>query len=202
MHWCRRFAPWSTAKCICRLVHHTRSCGTGILLGGPYPKSTPVPHSPSLSHVSVPSPPPPPTHTHTAMDLRVGLAAVAKGCPSLLRPLHSSPPSLPPHPHTPSHTYMIASPPAPPPLPASLFATCCGPPQVDPRVAGLAAAVRGAGMQAGIALKPATPAELVLPYVEAGLIDMVSGGCWTELVVEGLGEEGTGGRGGSWCCLM
>jgi hypothetical protein len=30
-------------------------------------------------------------------------------------------------------------------------------------------------MQAGIALKPATPAELVLPDVEAGLIDMVRG---------------------------
>ena len=30
--------------------------------------------------------------------------------------------------------------------------------------------------QAGIALKPQTPVELVIPYVEAGLIDMVCRG--------------------------
>jgi hypothetical protein len=29
--------------------------------------------------------------------------------------------------------------------------------------------------QVGIALKPQTPVELVMPYVEAGLLDMVSG---------------------------
>lgn len=42
-----------------------------------------------------------------------------------------------------------------------------------PAVAELCAAVRAAGMQAGIALKPSTPAELVLPYVKQGLLDLV-----------------------------
>ncbi|KAI8473494.1 MAG: Ribulose-phosphate 3-epimerase-like protein [Monoraphidium minutum] len=42
-----------------------------------------------------------------------------------------------------------------------------------PAVVELAQAVRAAGMQAGIALKPATPVELVFPYVEAGLLDLV-----------------------------
>ncbi|KXZ54045.1 hypothetical protein GPECTOR_5g154 [Gonium pectorale] len=40
-------------------------------------------------------------------------------------------------------------------------------------VADLCAGVRRAGMHAGIALKPATPVELVVPYVAAGLVDMV-----------------------------
>lgn len=34
-------------------------------------------------------------------------------------------------------------------------------------------AVREAGMHCGIAIKPATPAELLLPYIDAGLVDMV-----------------------------
>eukprot|EP00983_Pelagomonas_calceolata_P002351 79561-Pelagomonas_calceolata.AAC.5 len=34
-------------------------------------------------------------------------------------------------------------------------------------------AVKAAGMHCGIALKPATSPELVFPYVEAGLVDMV-----------------------------
>ena len=42
-------------------------------------------------------------------------------------------------------------------------------------VAAIAAAA-AAGMQVGIALKPATPAELVLPYLQQGLLDMVGGG--------------------------
>lgn len=42
-----------------------------------------------------------------------------------------------------------------------------------PRVVEVAKAVRDAGMQAGIALKPQTPVELVYPYVQAGLLDMV-----------------------------
>ena len=33
--------------------------------------------------------------------------------------------------------------------------------------------VRQAGMYVGIALKPGTPAEAVVPYVEQGLVDMV-----------------------------
>lgn len=45
-----------------------------------------------------------------------------------------------------------------------------------PDVCALAAAVRAAGMQVGIALKPQTPAELAAPYVEAGLVDMVRRG--------------------------
>lgn len=44
-------------------------------------------------------------------------------------------------------------------------APCCG--------SQVCHAVRGAGMHCGIALKPATPAELVFPYVDAGLVDMV-----------------------------
>ena len=34
-------------------------------------------------------------------------------------------------------------------------------------------AVKASGMYCGIALKPATAAELVCPYVDAGLVDMV-----------------------------
>ena len=47
----------------------------------------------------------------------------------------------------------------------------------DPRrteaVAKLAAAVREAGMHAGVALRPSTPVEAVMPYLEAGDFDMV-----------------------------
>lgn len=42
-----------------------------------------------------------------------------------------------------------------------------------PAVTVLCDAVRAAGMHCGIAIKPATPAELLLPYVDAGLVDMV-----------------------------
>lgn len=40
-------------------------------------------------------------------------------------------------------------------------------------VAAVCRAARGAGMHAGLAIKPGTPAELAGPYVEAGLVDMV-----------------------------
>ena len=43
---------------------------------------------------------------------------------------------------------------------------------VDPRVRALVERVRAAGMRAGIALKPATPAEALVPYVDAGLVDL------------------------------
>lgn len=36
--------------------------------------------------------------------------------------------------------------------------------------------IRELGMYAGIALKPSTPEEAVYPYVDAGLVDLVS---WT-----------------------
>jgi ribulose-phosphate 3-epimerase len=44
--------------------------------------------------------------------------------------------------------------------------------QVDPRVRALVERVRALGMRAGIAIKPATPAEALFPYVDAGLVDM------------------------------
>lgn len=34
--------------------------------------------------------------------------------------------------------------------------------------------VRAAGMKVGVALKPQTPAELLMPYLQKGLLDMVS----------------------------
>lgn len=43
---------------------------------------------------------------------------------------------------------------------------------VDPRVRALVERVRAAGMRAGIAIKPATSAEALFPYVDAGLVDM------------------------------
>jgi ribulose-phosphate 3-epimerase len=43
---------------------------------------------------------------------------------------------------------------------------------VDPRVRALVERIRAAGMRAGIAIKPATPAEALFPYVDAGLVDM------------------------------
>lgn len=42
-----------------------------------------------------------------------------------------------------------------------------------PDVVSLCQEVREAGMYVGIALKPGTPAEAVVPYVEQGLVDMV-----------------------------
>ncbi|GBF91932.1 ribulose-phosphate 3-epimerase [Raphidocelis subcapitata] len=45
--------------------------------------------------------------------------------------------------------------------------------EAHPAVADVARAVRAAGMEVGIALKPETAVELVMPYVEAGLVDMV-----------------------------
>lgn len=42
-----------------------------------------------------------------------------------------------------------------------------------PAVVDVCKAVRAAGMHCGIALKPATPVSLVLPYIDAGLVDMV-----------------------------
>lgn len=45
--------------------------------------------------------------------------------------------------------------------------------EAHPAVMEMCEAVRAAGMKAGIALKPATPAELVLPYLQKGLLDMV-----------------------------
>jgi len=44
---------------------------------------------------------------------------------------------------------------------------------LDPIVVEVCKAVKAAGMHCGIALKPATSPELVFPYVEAGLVDMV-----------------------------
>jgi len=43
---------------------------------------------------------------------------------------------------------------------------------VDPRVRTLVERVRSLGMRAGLAIKPATPAEALFPYVDAGLVDM------------------------------
>lgn len=45
--------------------------------------------------------------------------------------------------------------------------------QAHPAVVEAAQQVRAAGMQAGVALKPDTPAELLLPYLQQGLLDMV-----------------------------
>jgi ribulose-phosphate 3-epimerase len=43
---------------------------------------------------------------------------------------------------------------------------------VDPRVRALVDRVRALGMRAGLAIKPATPAESLFPYIDAGLVDM------------------------------
>lgn len=42
-----------------------------------------------------------------------------------------------------------------------------------PAVTALCKQIRAAGMHCGIAIKPATPAELLLPYIHAQLVDMV-----------------------------
>jgi len=44
----------------------------------------------------------------------------------------------------------------------------------DAAVVEMCEAVRAAGMKAGIAIKPQTPAELLLPYLQQGLLDLVS----------------------------
>eukprot|EP00878_Enallax_costatus_P027676 GHUV01029819.1.p1 GENE.GHUV01029819.1~~GHUV01029819.1.p1 ORF type:complete len:194 (+),score=63.65 GHUV01029819.1:569-1150(+) len=45
--------------------------------------------------------------------------------------------------------------------------------EAHPAVVQLAQTVRAAGMKVGIALKPQTPAELLMPYLQQGLLDMV-----------------------------
>lgn len=45
-----------------------------------------------------------------------------------------------------------------------------------PDVCALAQQIRAAGMHAGVALRPSTPVEAVVPYLEQGLLDMVRGG--------------------------
>lgn len=69
-----------------------------------------------------------------------------------------------------------------------------------------------ASCQVGIALKPATPAELVLPYLQQGLLDLVSntgGGCYDRtgpgVKERRQGEDKRGvhrsiGRGRCRCC--
>jgi ribulose-phosphate 3-epimerase len=47
------------------------------------------------------------------------------------------------------------------------------PTEAHPAVVEAAQQVRAAGMKVGVALKPATPAELLLPYLQQGLLDMV-----------------------------
>lgn len=47
---------------------------------------------------------------------------------------------------------------------------------VDERVAALIKSIKVAGMHAGIAIKPATAAEAVFPYVEECGLDLVSSG--------------------------
>jgi len=42
-----------------------------------------------------------------------------------------------------------------------------------PEVSELCGLVRAANMHVGITLKPETPVEVLFPYVEAGLVDMV-----------------------------
>ncbi len=49
------------------------------------------------------------------------------------------------------------------------------PDAADPGVLDLCRGVRAAHMHVGLALRPSTPAELVVPYVEAGVVDMVGG---------------------------
>lgn len=46
-----------------------------------------------------------------------------------------------------------------------------------PEVVVLAAAVRASGMHVGIALKPSTPAEILFPYLDQGLLDLVRHVC-------------------------
>lgn len=62
------------------------------------------------------------------------------------------------------------------------------PSTVHPEVAELCNLVRASAMHVGIALNPETPVELVVPYVEAGLVDMVRRGA------EEVGRRGHIGR--------
>jgi ribulose-phosphate 3-epimerase len=43
----------------------------------------------------------------------------------------------------------------------------------DPQMVKVLKEVKEAGMHAGIALKPKTPAETLFPYIEDGLVDQV-----------------------------
>eukprot|EP00879_Flechtneria_rotunda_P018177 GHRR01019065.1.p1 GENE.GHRR01019065.1~~GHRR01019065.1.p1 ORF type:complete len:168 (+),score=76.91 GHRR01019065.1:456-959(+) len=45
--------------------------------------------------------------------------------------------------------------------------------KADPAVIEMAQTVRNAGMKVGVALRPQTPAELLLPYLHQDLLDMV-----------------------------
>jgi ribulose-phosphate 3-epimerase len=49
--------------------------------------------------------------------------------------------------------------------------------EAHPAVVAAAQQVRAAGMKAGVALKPDTPAQLLLPYLQQGLLDMVRHSC-------------------------
>ena len=58
-------------------------------------------------------------------------------------------------------------------------------------IARLAAAVREAGMHAGVALRPSTPAEAVVPYLEAGDFDLVQS-CSTVMLHASRSSPGRG----------
>lgn len=78
---------------------------------------------------------------------------------------------------------------------------------VDARVEALCTRVREAGMHVGLAVKPATPAELTAPYVEAGLVDMVGGapgaGTGTQAgAVAGAGTEAGAGAERVHCAAL
>ncbi len=46
-------------------------------------------------------------------------------------------------------------------------------PEVNAAMAKLCGDIRQHGMYVGVAIKPATPADALLPYISEGLIDMV-----------------------------
>ena len=68
-----------------------------------------------------------------------------------------------------------------------------------PEVSELCSLVRAAGMHVGITVKPETPVELLFPYVQAGLVDMVreGGGMGLLYVVRAGAGQGRAGRGGA-----
>ncbi|GIL66449.1 hypothetical protein Vafri_19961 [Volvox africanus] len=47
------------------------------------------------------------------------------------------------------------------------------PDEAHPAVVDMCHGVRAAGLHVGLALRPATPVELAMPYIEQGLVDMV-----------------------------
>jgi hypothetical protein len=55
-------------------------------------------------------------------------------------------------------------------------------------VVAVAQDIRNAGMKVGVALKPATPVELLFPYLDQSLLDMVSSG-------RGMGDNCGGNTG-------